>query len=63
MKSFHIIQATGGFRGHLWQVVPQDDEPKYVHALSNYDAADACGYRFAEVHVHLMVPQIESNGR
>lgn len=44
-RAIHIKSATLGFKGYLWRV-SRGSETHIVHATSNYDAAEACGWTF-----------------
>jgi hypothetical protein len=46
-----VISATGGFKGSLWLVQTPDQQQHVVNALSNYEAAEACGHNFRQCYV------------
>jgi hypothetical protein len=43
-----IKSATLGFKGYIWRVVTPDNVEHVVNACSNYDAAEACGFKFGQ---------------
>lgn len=57
-KSFNLVKVSMGFSAYLW-LVSDGTTRKVVHALNNYDAAEACGLKFNACTVERLVLQRE----